>query len=93
MPFIAENTDSIHIIKNTIEDTINDLLGMGTNGIVVAVITCLSKQKFIEFLSYTRNELDFQSIHRTLKEKFPDEDIQMYAEQDLGWKQFKSFMK
>ena len=93
LPFIAENTDSIHIIKNTIEDTINDLLGMGTNGIVVAVITCLSKQKFIEFLSYTRNELDFQSIHRTLKEKFPDEDIQMYAEPDLGWKQFKSFMK
>jgi hypothetical protein len=93
MPFNGEHDENIQAIKDSIEDAINHILENGENGSVVAIITSLGEQKFLEFLSYTRNNLDFKAIHEDLKKKFSSEDIQMYAEPDRSWNQYKSFLK
>jgi hypothetical protein len=79
-------------IKGEIEDTLNDILLKTGDGALVAIITGMEGQKFIEFLSYTkRNGIDFAKIHQGLKDKFKDYEVQMYAEVDIEWEAYKSF--
>jgi hypothetical protein len=79
-------------IKSEIEDILNDILLKKGDGALVAIITGLEGQKFIEFLSYTkRGGIDFAKIHQDLKDKFKDYEVQMYADNDVKWAAFKSF--
>jgi hypothetical protein len=79
-------------IKSAIEDILNDILVKKGDGALVAIITGLEGQKFIEFLSYTkRGGIDFAKIHQDLKDKFKDYEVQMYANNDVKWEAFKSF--
>ena len=79
-------------IKSEIEDILNDILLKKGDGALVAIITGLEGQKFIEFLSYTkRGGIDFAKIHQDLKDKFKDYEVQMYADNDVKWEAFKSF--
>lgn len=79
-------------IKSEIEDILNDILLKKGDGALVAIITGLEGQKFIEFLSYTkRGGIDFAKIHQDLKDKFKDYEVQMYADNDVKWDAFKSF--
>jgi hypothetical protein len=79
-------------LKSEIEDILNDILFKKGDGALVAIITGLQGQKFIEFLSFTkRGGIDFPKIHQDLQDKFTDYEIQMYADNDLKWDAFKSF--
>jgi len=79
-------------IKSEIEDILNDILLKTGDGALVAIITGLEGQKFIEFLSYTkRGGINFAKIHQDLKDKFKDYKIQMYADNDIEWEAYKSF--
>lgn len=91
--YVGEHSDVTQATKNAIEDAINDLLDRGQNGAVVAVITSVGEKKFYEFLSYTRNKLEFELFHRHLKQKFPNGDIQMYAKPDPTWEGYKVLLK
>ena len=79
-------------IKSEVEDMLNNILLKNGDGALVAIITGLEGQKFIEFLSYTkRDRIDFAKIHQELKDKFNDYEVQMYADYDVKWLAFKSF--
>ena len=79
-------------VKSEIEDILNDTLLKKGDGALVAIITGLEGQRFIEFLSYTkRGGIDFAKIHQDLKTRFKDYEVQMYAENDIEWKAYRSF--
>jgi len=89
---VEVHDETIMEIKSEIEDILNDILLKKGDGALVAIITGLEGQKFIEFLSYTkRSGIDFAKIHQDLKDKFKDYEVQMYAENDVKWEAFKSF--
>ncbi len=93
IPVKNEHDESVATLKNSIEDAISEILGNGEKGNLVAIITGLKDPKFMEFLSYAKNNLDFATIHKTLKEKFSNEEVQMYANGDPKWSQYQSFLK
>ncbi len=79
-------------LKSEIEDILSDVLLKTGDGALVAIITGMEDQKFIEFLSYTkRGGIDFAKIHQDLKDKFKDYEVQMYAENDMEWEAYRSF--
>ncbi len=89
---VDAHDDTIMELKIEVEDTLNDILLKKGDGALVAIITGLEGQRFIEFLSYTkRGGIDFAKIHQNLKDKFKDYEVQMYAENDIEWKAYKSF--
>ncbi|HEY8780936.1 MAG TPA: hypothetical protein VIM16_04910 [Mucilaginibacter sp.] len=89
---VEVHDESTMKIKGEIEDILNDILLKKGDGALVAIITGLEGQKFIEFLSYTkRGGINFAKIHQDLKDKFKDYEIQMYANNDVKWEAFKSF--
>lgn len=83
----------INSVKNSAEDSLSEIWEQNNNGMIVAVITGMVEPRFIELLSYAKKDTDFATLHATLKEKFPAEEIQMYAEQDANWDAYKSFLK
>jgi len=89
---VQVHDETIMNIKGEIEDILDDVLLKKGDGALVAIITGLEGQKFIEFLSYTkRGGIDFAKIHQDLKEKFKEYEVQMYANNDVKWEAFKSF--
>lgn len=89
---VAVHDEATMKIKSEIEDILNDVLLKKGDGAIVAIITGLEGQKFIEFLSYTkRGGIDFAKIHQDLKDKFKDHEIQMFADNDIEWKAYRSF--
>lgn len=76
-------------LKNDIEDTLQAMWNQSENGHIVATIIGLEEPEFIEFLSYAKEKTDFAETHQTLEKFFPDEDIQMYAEQDAEWETYR----
>lgn len=89
---VNEHNDAVMKVKSEIEDILNDVLFKKGDGSLVAIITGLKEPKFIEFLSYTKKEgVDFAKIHKELKDKFKDYEVQMYADNDPDWKAYKSF--
>ncbi|MCA9352401.1 DUF695 domain-containing protein [Patescibacteria group bacterium] len=88
----GEHDESIATLKHSVEDAISELLNKD-EGALVAVITGMKEPKFIEFLSYTKNNLDFATIHKTLKDKFPKIEVQMHASGDPEWVDYQSFLK
>lgn len=92
LPISSKHDEAVANLKYQIEDTLEKLFHEN-NGALVAVVTGMKDPKFIEFLSYAKDGLDFASIHKTLKSKFPNEDVQMYAKGDPEWNAYKSFLK
>jgi hypothetical protein len=89
---VEDHDDVTMSLKSEIEDILEDVLFKTGSGALVAIITGLEGQKFIEFLSYTkRGGIDFPKIHQDLKNKFKDYEIQMYADNDPKWDAYKSF--
>ena len=89
---VEVHDDATMKIKSEIEDTLNDTLLKKEDGSLVAIITGLAGQKFIEFLSYTkRGGVDFAEIHQDLQERFKGHEVQMYTDNDPEWKAYKSF--
>lgn len=89
---VEVHDEAIMEIKSEIEDILNDILLKTADGALVAIITGLEGQKFIEFLSYTKRDgIDFAKIHQDFKDKFKDYEVQMYAGNDLKWEAYKSF--
>lgn len=89
VPITNQHAEQIFEQKEQLEKMINDVLG--NNGIVTCVINGMKDPKFFEFLIYTKNGLNFDSIGKSLTEKFPDLGIQMYAKLDPKWEAYKSF--
>ncbi|OHA81370.1 MAG: hypothetical protein A2675_02920 [Candidatus Yonathbacteria bacterium RIFCSPHIGHO2_01_FULL_51_10] len=85
--------DDINSIKNAGEDALDEIWKQEGKGVIVAVITGMSDPRFIELLSYAKKDTDFASLHKTLKDKFPNEDVQMYANEESNWDTYKSFLK
>ena len=77
--------------KDQLEKKIAETLG--SNGIVTCVINGMKEPQFFEFLTYTKNGFDLNSIGKSLDDKFPDLGIQMYAKLDPKWEAYKSFLK
>ena len=89
---VDAHDDATMELKIEIEDILNDILLKTEDGAVVAIISGMEGQKFIEFLSYTkRSGIDFAKIHEDLKDRFKDYDVQMYAANDVEWEAYKSF--
>lgn len=89
---VKEHDKVVIKIKSDIEDFLNETLLKKGNGVLVAIISGLKDQKFIEFLSYTKkSEVDFAKIHQELKDKYKDYEVQMYANNDPKWEAYKSF--
>lgn len=89
---VEEHDEIIMGIKSEIEDILNDILLKKNDGALVAIISGLEGQKFIEFLSYTkRGGINFAKIHQDIKDKFKDYEIQMYADNDVKWEAYRSF--
>ena len=89
---VEQHDEAVMDLKSEIEDILNNILFKTDKGAVVAIITGLESPRFIEFLSYTqRGGIDFPKIHRDLKKKFEDYEVQMYAENDPKWDAYKSF--
>jgi len=93
VPLNYTDGEMIGNLKNSIEDSIEGILNKGEKGVLVTIITSLGEQKFLEFVSYTKSELDFKSLHEQLINTFPKEEVQMYAERDLKWDTYLSFLK
>ena len=93
VPLKGTGDEIVELLKNSIEDALEEILNEGEKGVLVTVITSLGEQKFLEFVSYTKSDLNFQAIHENLKAKFPEQEVQMYAEQDTKWSTYLSFLK
>ena len=90
---VENNDEATMKIKSEIEDLLEDILFKKDIGTLVAIVTGLQGQKFIEFLSYTKKSgVDFPKIHQDLKNKFKDYEVQMYADNDPKWEAYKSFV-
>ncbi|MDO8482328.1 MAG: DUF695 domain-containing protein [bacterium] len=90
VPLDKERGEDILKLKDGIEEKINKFLE--SNGVIVSVINKMKEPKFFEFLSYTNNGLNFNSLGESLKNGFPGVDIQMYAKLDPKWETYKSFL-
>ena len=91
---VEVHDDATMEIKSEIEDILNDILLKKGDGSLVAIITGLTGERFIEFLSYTkRGGIDFGKIHSDLKERFKNHEVQMYADNDPKWEAYKSFAR
>lgn len=88
---VEEHDEVIMELKGEIEDILNEVLSKKGDGALVAIISGMENPKFIEFLSYTRQGIDFAVIHQDLNEKFKDYEVQMQAEVDTEWAAYKSF--
>lgn len=93
IPIMTEDNDKLALIKNGIEDAIIESLKKDNGGALVAVITGMEGGKSIEFLSYTKKGLSFSLLHQGLKDKFPHQEIQMYASEDAEWETYQSLLK
>lgn len=92
IPIMTEDNNKLAMIKNSIEDVIIESLKKDSSGALVAVITGMSEGKFIEFLSYTKKGVSFSSLHQELKNRFPHQEIQMYATEDTAWDTYQSIL-
>ncbi len=89
---VEVHDETVMKVKHEIEDLLDELFLKNVDGALVAIITGLEGQRFIEFLSYTkRGGIDFPKIHQDLKEKFNMYEVQMYADNDPNWEAYKSF--
>lgn len=87
---IKEHNKDIEELKYDIEEYLHEFFSRGQDGVLVAIISGLGNEKFIEFLSYTGNHnIDFERLHTDLNKKFKNYDIQMYAENEPKWQTFK----
>jgi hypothetical protein len=89
-----------HEILANLEDKIIKLLG--NDGVIYVVLSAsdLSLNEFIqtnalgnfkEYVFYVKRGYDFETLHNTLKQEFPELDVQMYAEEDLSWAGYEEF--
>lgn len=89
---VEVHDDATMKIKSEIEDTLEEILLKTGNGAMVAIITGLESERFIEFLSYTkRGGIDFAKIHQDLRDKYKNYEVQMYADNDPKWEAYRSF--
>lgn len=79
-------------ILYSLEDAIEETLKEDTQGILTVSITGMNEPMFRELLYYTKDSIDFATLHKELKDKFPQLEIQMYAEMDPAWDGYKGFM-
>ncbi len=93
IPIRTEHDEYVSELKESVEVVLDEILSNGEKGAFVAVITGLHAPKFVEFLAYAKKDLDFAAIHQTLKVKFPDFEVQMYANADPGWNTYRSFLR
>lgn len=89
---VKEHDEKTMALKSNVEDTLNEILSKDDTGVLVAIITSQKEPKFIEFLSYVKKSANFALIHQTLKDKFPEEDVQMYADLDPKWNTYKAYL-
>lgn len=88
---VSEHNEKIMELKSKVEDYLNESFCKNDIGVLAVIITGLEDEKFIEFLSYTKSDLNFEEFHKILKNNFQDYEIQMYANHDRGWTGYKSF--
>lgn len=93
IPVGNKSSNEIGDFKYAVEDFIHKQLSNNERGVLVAIITAITGEQFVEFLSYTRKDLDFGVFHQELKKAFPIDDVQMYANQENSWNTYRSFLK
>ncbi len=92
IPLKEHNTRSKEVTY-ALEDMLDNILFKNKIGINVATVTGLGEKKFVEFLSYTRDDLNFGKVHQHFIDTFKDFEIQMYAERDETWEAYKAFTR
>lgn len=93
IPISNKDGNELGDFKNAVEDLINKLLSNNESGALVAAITAMTGERFVEFLSYAKKDLDFGAFHQELRNAFPAENVQMYAKQENSWGTYRSFLK
>lgn len=92
MPIEEFSKDTFEKLSD-LEDSLNNKLNNGIDGVVLLRIKKFSSEMFVEFVTYTKEGLDFENIHEALKEEFPEFDVQAYAKNDPSWEVYLSYLR
>jgi hypothetical protein len=76
-----------------LEDMITERFNEDKSGVGCLIITSLDGDQFKEFVFYTKENVDFKTLHEELQEAFPSLEVQFYAEKDPQWSVYKEYVK
>ncbi len=78
---------------DALEDAISEKLSKDESGVEVLTISSLDGNQFKEFVFYTKENVDFKTLHEDLEKAFPLLNIQFYAEKDPQWSVYKEYAR
>lgn len=92
IPLKTTSGSDIQELKDKVEKSLNKILAQNDIGVLVAILTSTQQPHFVEFLSYTKLTANFEQIHILVQQSFPDEEVQMYANEEPNWNTFTAFI-
>jgi hypothetical protein len=91
---VVEHNSEIQEFKYAVEDYLEDYFKGSDIGIFVCIINGMEGQRFVEFLSYVKPEkIDYEKFHKDLQDKFPNYEIQMYAEEESNFETHNMYLQ
>lgn len=76
-----------------VEDMLTEQLESKGLGIQVMAVSGMDGQEFKEFVFYTKESVDFKTLHEDIQAAFPKYEIQFYAEKDSNWSIYLEYVK
>lgn len=76
-----------------VEDMLTEQLESKGLGIQAMAVSGMESQEFKEFVFYTKDSVDFKTLHEDIQAAFPKYEIQFYAEKDSDWSVYKDYVK
>ncbi len=77
---------------NAVEDLLTEKLESKDLGIQAMAVSGMGGQEFKEFVFYTKENVDFKTLHDDIQAAFPKYEIQFYAEKDPDWNVYKEYV-
>ena len=75
-----------------IEDMLTEQLESNGLGIQAMAISGMDGKEFKEFVFYTKEGVDFKTLHEDIQTAFPKYEIQFYAEKDSDWSVYREYV-
>ena len=75
-----------------VADWITEQLESQDLGIQAMAVSGMGGQEFKEFVFYTKENIDFKTLHDDIQAAFPKYEIQFYAEKDPDWNVYKEYV-
>ena len=76
-----------------VEDMLTEQLESKGLGFQAMAVSGMGGQGFKEFVFYTKESVDFKTLHEDIQAAFPKYEIQFYAEKDSDWTVYKEYVK